>query len=94
MSLDSCRLPYGRKRLLLLGATWFFIVLSGSRVLQSQRDDGSLAFVHVTIIDGTGAAPKSNQTVLINRDRIQAVGDFSEVKTSSAGRIVDGTGRS
>jgi imidazolonepropionase-like amidohydrolase len=93
MSLDSCRLPYGRKRLLLLGATWFFIVLSGSRVLQSQRDDDSFAFVHVTIIDGTGDAPKSNQTVLISRDRIQAVGDFSEVKTSSAGRIVDGTGR-
>jgi hypothetical protein len=63
-----------------------------SRVLQGQPDDRSLAFVHVTVIDGTGAAPKPNQTVVIARDRIETVGDFSRINSSSVTRIVDGAG--
>jgi imidazolonepropionase-like amidohydrolase len=51
------------------------------------------AVTHVTVIDGTGARPKSDQTVLVTGERIVAVGKSRRVKLPEGARIVDGTGK-
>ena len=53
-----------------------------------QRVDGQavgaptvapLAFVHATVVDGTGAGPKANQTVVVSQGQILVVGPFGSV---------------
>jgi imidazolonepropionase-like amidohydrolase len=57
------------------------------------RERGPLtAIVHVTVIDGTGAAPRANQTILIDHDRIAAVGADGAVALPAGVRTIDGTG--
>src|SRR5215471_12234491 len=52
-----------------------------------------IAFVHATVIDGTGAAARPNQTVLISGDRITAVGPSSTVAIPRPAHTIDATGR-
>jgi imidazolonepropionase-like amidohydrolase len=61
--------------------------------LQAQEQPKPLAFIHVTVIDGTGAKPKTNQTVLITSDRITAVGQTGKVKLPDDAQVVDATGK-
>jgi len=51
-----------------------------------------VALTHVSVIDGTGAAPKGDQTVLIADGRIRAVGAFGAVAVPTGARVIDGTG--
>jgi imidazolonepropionase-like amidohydrolase len=53
----------------------------------------SLAFTHVTLIDGTGSEPKPDTTVLIEGKRIVAVGSSMRTRPPAGAEIVDGTGR-
>lgn len=46
-----------------------------------------VALVHVRVIDGTGAAPRENQTILIDHGRIAAVGDA--VAVPAAAKVID-----
>jgi hypothetical protein len=66
--------------------------LSGA-MLQSARDNASVAFVHVTVVDGTGAAARSDQTVVTSGDRIRAVGPSSTVRIPRGAHLIDSTGR-
>lgn len=52
-----------------------------------------LAFVDVSVIDGTGAAPRAGLTVLVEGDRITRVGPSGEVPVPEGATIVDGAGR-
>jgi imidazolonepropionase-like amidohydrolase len=52
-----------------------------------------IAFMHVTVIDGSGAGPRCDQTVLITGDRITALGKTGTLKLPAGARIVDATGR-
>jgi predicted amidohydrolase YtcJ len=52
-----------------------------------------LAFVHVTVIDATGAPAKPNQTVLVSGNRITALGPFGTVAIPPGARTVDANGR-
>ena len=54
-------------------------------------DAPTLALTHVRVIDGTGAPPIADQTVLIASGRIQAVG--STVAIPSDAKVLDLTGR-
>jgi imidazolonepropionase-like amidohydrolase len=49
----------------------------------------SVALTHVRIIDGTGAAARSNQTIVINNGRIQAVGNVGEVSVPAGAEVLD-----
>ena len=40
---------------------------------------GTVALTHVKVIDGTGAAPRADQTVILSNGQIAAVGKFGEV---------------
>jgi len=53
----------------------------------------TVAVTHVTVVDGTGARPKSDQTVLVTGDRIMAVGKSRKLKPPAGAQVVDGTGK-
>ncbi len=51
-----------------------------------------VALTHVRIIDGTGAAPAENQTVVIDHGKIAAVGSAAGVAVPSGAQTLDLTG--
>src|SRR5215831_1817963 len=72
------------------------IVCSCQRAQSPSGADGSAgstALTHVVVIDGTGAGPKQDQTVVITGDRIAAVGPSADVKAPDGARLVDATGK-
>jgi imidazolonepropionase-like amidohydrolase len=69
------------------------ILLPGFPLKAQTSPPRPLAFTHVTVIDGTGAKPKTNQTVLVTGDRITAVGQTGKVKIPEDAQVVDATGK-
>jgi enamidase len=53
-----------------------------------------VALTHARVIDGTGAPARADQTVLIDRGVIRAVGDAARVAVPAGARVLDLTGRS
>ncbi len=53
----------------------------------------TFAVTHVTVIDGTGAKQKIDQTVVVTGERITTVGKTSKVKLPVGMMVVDGTGK-
>ena len=68
--------------LLLLPALWAF-----------QQAPRTLAFTHVTVIDGTGAKPRLDQTVILTGDRITGLGRTGNLKLPTGAQIVEASGR-
>jgi imidazolonepropionase-like amidohydrolase len=62
-------------------------VFSGSSVAQV------IALAHATLIDGTGAAPVRDATVVIGNGLIKAIGPSSKVRPPAGGTVVDVTGK-
>lgn len=54
---------------------------------------GDIAIKNVSVIDGTGALTKRNQTVLIKGDKIAAINDSSKFSIADNTQIIDGTGK-
>jgi len=52
-----------------------------------------IAFTHVTVIDATGAAAKPDMTVIVEGEKIAAVGKFGEVPPPKKAQVIDATGR-
>ncbi|MFN8573530.1 MAG: amidohydrolase family protein [Gemmatimonadaceae bacterium] len=57
-------------------------------------DDSVVALRGVRVIDGTGAAAREGQTVLVSGGRIVAVGAEASVTVPQGARVIDGTGQS
>ena len=53
----------------------------------------NVIFTHATVIDGTGAAPLTDSTVVITAGRIVAIGPAFKVKTPSGAQVIDLTGK-
>jgi hypothetical protein len=53
----------------------------------------TIAVTHVTVIDGTGAKSKTDQTVLVAGERIVALGKTHRLKLPENAQVVDGTGK-
>lgn len=51
-----------------------------------------VALQHVKLIDGTGAPPRDDQTVILDRGRIAAVGSAGTVPVPAGARVIDLTG--
>src|SRR5262245_55830310 len=65
-----------------------------SRVTALQSGEtASFAFVHVAVIDGTGAPVRLDQTVVVSGDRITAVGPSSKMSIPRDARSVNARGR-
>ena len=53
----------------------------------------TIAIIHATVIDATGAPPKPNSTVLIDGEKIFAVGPDSSIEIPSNARLINATGK-
>lgn len=62
-------------------------------VCAQQPESGVLAFIHVTVIDMTGAPPKKDMTVVITDERISAIGRTGRVRVPGSARVIDATGQ-
>ena len=52
-----------------------------------------LVLQHATVIDGTGARPTDDVTIVIQGGRIESIESGNEVRTLSADRVIDLRGR-
>src|SRR5688572_16249125 len=52
-------------------------------------DDPVVALVHVRVVDGTGAAPAEDQTVVLSGGRIATVGPAASVKVPDGAKVMD-----
>jgi imidazolonepropionase-like amidohydrolase len=68
------------------------LTLVGSFVPRSKRGT-SVAILNATVIDGTGAEPRPNQTLIIQDTRITAIGDSSVIAVPRGAKVVDATGK-
>jgi enamidase len=55
--------------------------------------DSVVALTNVRVIDGTGAAPRTGQTVVMKGGVIQSIGDAASAKIPAGARTMDLTGR-
>jgi enamidase len=88
-------------------ATTLLILVLASGITPAQRpeigqnvrpyvkvDAAIVAFTHARVIDGTGAAARENQTLVIRDGSIAAVGDDGRVTVPEGATIIDLTGKS
>jgi imidazolonepropionase-like amidohydrolase len=53
-----------------------------------------IALTHVRVIDGTGAAPREDQTLIMREGTIAAIGDFARTEIPAGAQTIDLTGKS
>ena len=51
----------------------------------------TIALSHATVIDGTGAAPLRDATIVISGGRIAAIGPAAKVKTPPDAQVIEGS---
>ncbi|TJY36461.1 amidohydrolase family protein [Pontimicrobium aquaticum] len=56
-------------------------------------DDTLFAITNITVIDGTGNAAKSNQTILVSEGNIIALANNNEIDLSPNTKTIDGSGK-
>src|SRR6476620_3665173 len=56
---------------------------------QFIRADGRVALMHVRVIDGSGAAPREDQTIIIADGKIQSIAPSATAKTPSEAQVLD-----
>ena len=54
---------------------------------------GTIALTHATVIDGTGSPSMTDQTILIEGDRITAVGASGSIRIPATANIIDASGK-
>jgi len=59
-----------------------------------RYDTAVLALTHVRVIDGTGAAPRDDQTLIVRDGRIAAIGPAARTPVPAGAQVVDLTGKS
>ena len=57
-------------------------------------DAPTVTITHVRVIDGTGAAAKPDQTIIITDGKIAAVGPSASTQPPAGAQVIDGTGKS
>ncbi len=58
-----------------------------------RYDTAVLALTNVRVIDGTGAAPRENQTLIVRDGRIASVGDAARASIPAGAQVVDLAGK-
>src|SRR5262245_65389923 len=69
-------------------------VISAQTLAPALRDfvavsDPVVALTHVRVVDGTGAAPAEDQTVVIANGKIQSVGPAASAQVPSGARVME-----
>src|SRR3989442_547316 len=57
-----------------------------------KEDAPVVALTHVRVIDGTGAVPRADQTLVIANGKITAMGDAASTKIPEGAKVLDLTG--
>jgi enamidase len=52
-----------------------------------------IAFTHATLVDGTGAPPKTDQTLVIDKGRITALGPSASTSAPAGATVIDARGK-
>lgn len=70
-------------------------VRDGSAVIASRTSpaDSVTAITHVTLIDGTGAPPRDDQTLVLRGRHVVASGPAARTTVPAGARVLDGRGR-
>jgi imidazolonepropionase-like amidohydrolase len=71
----------------------FTLILALLAVSAGAAQDNAIAIVGATVIDGNGGPPLRDVTVLVEGERITAVGPRASVRLPAAARVIDGTGK-
>jgi imidazolonepropionase-like amidohydrolase len=61
--------------------------------LAGAQNQHALVLQHATVIDGTGAHPRQNQTVVISGTRILAIGASERIRVPDGAQMIDGSGK-
>lgn len=92
------------KSLALLGVSLGVFAAATTAPLSAQREvgpqiqeyvtvnAGTFAITGVTLIDGTGAPARTNQTVLVEQGTITATGESGSIRVSGDAEVIDGSG--
>lgn len=84
---------------LALGAALTLTALSGAPVAAQSFDQfvavprGTVALTNAKVIDGTGAPAMANQTILLEGDRITAIGPSGTVRVPANANVIDASGK-
>ena len=79
--------------LLLLSSALTALPQAGDSSLRFIREGSPLiAITHTLLIDGTGAAPKADQTILLRNGKIDSVGASTTFPIPPDARVLEGTG--
>ncbi|HKW62643.1 MAG TPA: amidohydrolase family protein [Candidatus Acidoferrum sp.] len=84
--------------LCLLASPAFCLAQAASKLALEVRafvkeDAPVIALTHVRMIDGTGAAPRADQTLVIREGKIAALGDAASTKIPEGAKVLDLSGR-
>ena len=85
--------PPGRWVRLAAGLALAVDLLTATAVSLAAAQSNGIVFANVTLIDGTGATPRRDITVVINGDRIASIGRTDEVRMPPGSITVDGRGK-
>jgi imidazolonepropionase-like amidohydrolase len=69
------------------------ISLEVSKYVEIDAHDGSVRLIHARVIDGTGTAPRENQTIEVTAGKITAVGPTASSDVADGKIVFDMTGR-
>jgi len=88
-------LIYGVCFLLLPSLSWCQAKpgLSPAVMVYVKEDAPVIALEHVRVVDGTGAAPRTDQTLIISEGKIAALGDFAMTQIPEGAKVLDLSGR-
>lgn len=81
------------KSIFAFALTVLLLGVSTSAQTRARSRSQSIVLIHVTVIDMTGAPPKSNLTVIIKDGLISALGTTGKVRVPKGAAVIDGTGR-
>lgn len=71
----------------------FFSLAQEKQEKQEKKEESVIALVGGTLIDGTGAAPVAHVTVLIQGQKIKAVGPSNQVRIPGGAEMIDVSGK-
>jgi imidazolonepropionase-like amidohydrolase len=79
----------------LIGTFFLLVSLCSAQTLSPQVkafvkvEPGVVALTHVRVIDGTGAAARDDQTIILNKTKIETVGAASTVNLPKDAQVLD-----
>jgi imidazolonepropionase-like amidohydrolase len=79
----------------LIATIFLFVSLCSAQTLSPQVkafvkvEPGVIALTHVRVIDGTGAAASEDQTIILNKSKIETVGPASTVTIPKDAQVLD-----